>query len=123
MKTAAAAATALLLTSCSTAHPTFGHWVGSVTPSTPGPTCEKSRAILDVANDGKVSFAPNEGTWILTGTITKDGVIVATRSQPGADKKLFVTRLDATAISTAINGTYATPRCNYSVTLSPAPRG
>jgi len=65
----------------------------------------------------QVTFAPDEGTWLLTGTATP-GTLKATHSRPGADKKPYETTLDARWTEAEINGTYTTPRCTYKVTLT-----
>lgn len=111
----------LLLSAC-TPHPNAGRWIGPVTPKAPSPTCEKSRGVLDISANDKVVFAPTEATWLLTGTLTPPATIIATKTQPGADKRPYTTRLDATLNASNITGTYATPRCTYTVDLTRQPQ-
>ncbi len=68
--------------------------------------------------EGAVTFAPDEGTWLLTGTSTPDGHLQAEHSRRTSEaKRLYETKLEARWTEDAVNGTYTTPRCSYQVAL------
>ena len=117
----AAKATLLLtilgIAACAARSPDDGRWIGPVTPTTPGPTCIPTRAQLDIKGQ-TITFAPNEGTWILQGDISPTGRIEASKSTIGADKRPFKTTLAAQRTAARIEGTYTTPRCTFQVQLT-----
>lgn len=107
---------AMVLAACGGPGSTNGNWTGDVTPRTEGPTCTRTRGLATIQGD-RATFSPNEGTWLLVGTASPDGRITAEKLQPGAARQLYETRLEGTWTSTAINGTYTTPRCTFDVAL------
>ena len=113
---ARAALPLLLLCSCGEGTLVNRRWIGPVTPTTPGKTCTPSTGVAQVT-DGKVTFAPDQGTWVLLGTLSADGTILAEHTRPGADKQPYSTTLDAKWTPGLITGTYTTPRCTFTVSL------
>ena len=110
---------ALALGACAAPSTPHGRWIGAVTPAAPSALCKPSRGVA-LLRDGEVTFTPDEGTWILLGTATKDGAIEASRDQPGSgrNRQPWATSLDARWTEAAVTGTYTTPRCTYSVALT-----
>lgn len=107
----------LLLAACaSPTASTDGEWLGDMTPDQASPGCPPGRASL-VSKRAAALFTPNEGTQTLTGTITPEGTVTAIRSTTGADKKPYTVTLAARIGNGSITGTYATPRCRYTVRL------
>ena len=110
-----------LLTACSTAPATppqlTGRWIGPVIPTTTGRLCTPSQGVAQIKN-GAVIFAPDEGTWILNGTATPDGILSADKIGQGVNKQPFPTTLEARWTDTTISGTYKTPRCTFDVRLT-----
>lgn len=107
----------LLLAGCANPAPsTDGEWFGDMTPEQASPNCLPGRASL-LSKRATVLFNPNEGTQTLSGTMMPDGAVAATQSTVGADKKRYVATLAARVEDGSINGTYATPRCHYTVRL------
>ncbi len=107
----------LLLAGCaSPPASTDGQWFGDMMPDQAAPNCSPGRASLVLRGDAAL-FTPNEGTQTLTGTITPEGMVTATRSTLAADKKPYIVTLAAHVQGGLISGTYATPRCRYTVKL------
>ena len=107
----------LLLAAC--ANPTAltdGEWFGDMMPDQTAPSCPPGRASL-VLRRAAALFTPDEGTQTLSGTVTPDGMVTATRSMTGADKKPYTVALTAQVKDGLVTGTYATPRCRYTVRL------
>ena len=65
-----------------------------------------------------VTFAPDEGTWLLRGTIAADGAIDAERITAAASKQAYETRFTGKLNGSTITGTYKTPKCTYEVNLT-----
>lgn len=105
------------LAACAAPSPLTGRWIGQLTPTTPGPTCIASRGLLQLTS-GNVTFAPNEGTQILRGEAKPDGSLYADLTLTGANKQPYELTFEARWTPTTITGTYTTPRCSFSVTLS-----
>lgn len=111
----------IALGACSSTPITNGRYIGAVTPTTPGPLCPATRGVAKV-KDSIITFTPDEGTWVLQGSLEPDGTLSADRSQIGVNKQPWETTLEARWTLTSITGTYKTPRCNYTVTLTrPSP--
>lgn len=107
----------LLLAACaSPTASTDGEWFGEMTPDHAGPNCPLSRASL-VSKHASVLFTPNEGKQTLTGVVTPEGPVTASRSTTGADKKPYTATLAAKVEDSSITGTYRTLRCQYAVRL------
>jgi hypothetical protein len=66
----------------------------------------------------QVAFAPDDGTLVIPGSIAPDGSIAAQRDTLGANHKPFTMRLQARRQGDTIAGTFTTPRCQSSVTLT-----
>ena len=63
-------------------------------------------------------FNPTEGTWTLYGYASAKGVIEAQQSTIGANHQPYDTRLVGTLENAAINGTYITPQCTFTVHMT-----
>ena len=106
----------LTMTACST--PLSRRWIGPLTPTgANNPTCSQSTAVAQIDN-GHITFAPDQGTWILRGTITEEGRISAEHFRLGADRQPFSTTLKATLTGNTITGTYMTPRCSFTLKMA-----
>src|SRR3954452_8549633 len=64
-------------------------WIGQLTPTADAAHCPSSRGVL-LLREGKVSFAPDEGTWVLEGTAGPD-TLQATRTRFTPDHKTYET--------------------------------
>ena len=107
----------LFLAACASPTPTTdGEWFGDMAPDQAAPNCPPGQASL-VLRRAAALFTPNEGTQTLTGTVAPDGTVTATRNTIGADKKPYVATFAAHVEYGSITGTYATPRCRYTVRL------
>lgn len=96
-----------------------GRWIGPVTPAAPGPQCQASRGMLQRSGDTTaVTFAPDEGAWLLRGAIAQDGAIDAERITTGANKQAYETRFVGKLAGNTITGTYKTPKCTFDVKLT-----
>ena len=91
-------------------------WIGQLTPTSDPAQCPPSRGVL-LLREHEVSFAPDEGTWILTGT-AGPGSLEASRSRLTPEHKQYATELKASWTETEVQGTYTTPRCSYRVALT-----
>ena len=109
----AVACVLLALAGCSQTTPDY-RWIGALTSSTPT-TCPPTRGVALLRN-GAVTFAPDEGTWVLTGTATPDGKLEADRDRESA-KTSFDTHLEGSWSPAQLIGTYTTPKCRYAVAL------
>ncbi len=67
---------------------------------------------------GDVRFVPEQGVVVLPGRIDAAGHVIASDSQPGADRKSFVMVFEGDLHGDTITGRYATPRCRATVTLA-----
>lgn len=114
-QTRAAILAAALLAAC-TIDTTQGRYVGTATPDRPGPLCTPSRSTLQIAPNGVVTFAPDEGTWLLNGILVSDS-ITADRTTQGPNRQPYETTLTATRTNDTITGAYKTPRCTYTIAL------
>jgi hypothetical protein len=92
-------------------------YIGTATPTTPGPLCPASTASAQV-REGQIVFAPDEGTWLLDGLVNKDGTTTADKTRPGVNKQPWETTFIGKWTPFAMNGTYKTPRCTYTVALT-----
>lgn len=108
----------LALSACASSSPTpAGRYLGAVTPANPGPLCTPSKAVAQI-RDGIVIFAPDEGTWILEGVANADGTLTADHARQTPSRQLYATTLEARWTTDEVSGTYKTPRCTYTVTLT-----
>ena len=106
------------LAACTPTSGVSGRWIGPLTATPPSPACPNTRGVAQI-NANALIFAPDEGTWTLTGTVAPTGAVAATRTRLGADKKPYTTTLAGTLAPEALTGTYTTPICTYAVQLSP----
>jgi hypothetical protein len=67
--------------------------------------------------ENKVTFAPNQGVWVLDGT-AKGDTLEAFNGRVGPDRKNYDTLLQAHWTETEVAGTYTTPGCAYKVALT-----
>ena len=76
-------------------------------------------ARAELTRKGKaILFLPNSGTIVLSGL--QDGAIItATKTMVGADKKPYKQVFNGHLQDQAIQGTYETARCRYTVLLHP----
>lgn len=91
-------------------------FAGNVTPTSTQPNCIKAEGTL-LLLDGDVEFAPDNGTWVLTGTATPDGALQAEKTREGSGSSAYETLLIARWNEQAVTGTYTTPRCSFRVAL------
>lgn len=91
-------------------------WIGDVTPMADAASCPTTRGVL-VMRENRVTFTPDEGTWVLTGTAGPDGTIEAAHSRRTSNRTTYETTLKARWTETELVGTYTTPRCKYKVSL------
>lgn len=106
----------LAVAACSVHNRPQFRWIGQLTPTANAARCPETRGVL-LLREGKVNFAPDEGTWVLDGTAGPD-TMQATRSRLTPDHKTYETKLDAHWTESAVQGTYTTPLCSYRVELS-----
>ncbi len=111
-----AASLLVALTGCSVHDRTENRWIGSLTTKQPSPNCPTTKGVL-LLREGNITFAPDEGTWILSGTAGPK-TMTAIRSRPIADHKIFKTEFQAEWTESAVHGTYVTPDCTYQVDLA-----
>jgi hypothetical protein len=106
---------ALTLAACSGAASHQTRYSGTMTPESACGTAEK--ATLTVTK-GSASFAANDGAVVVPATIAPDGKLAGQRVLIGGDKKPFPLSLDGTVTDDVATGTYATPRCRFSLLLT-----
>ena len=111
------AAMLLSVAACTLPSGPTSRFTGAVTPTTPGPLCPASRASLQI-KDGSVVFSPDEGTWILTGTLAPDNTLTADKSRVASNNQVYDTTFEGRLSPGKISGTYKTPRCSYNVVLT-----
>ena len=111
------AAMLLCVASCSLPSGPTTRFTGAITPTTPGPLCPASKASLQI-KDKSIVFAPDEGTWILTGTLAPENTLTADKSRVAANNQIYDTTFEGRLSPGKITGTYKTPRCLYSVVLT-----
>jgi len=91
-------------------------FIGDLTPTANATDCPTTRGVL-VMRKGTVTFAPDEGTWVLDGVAGPE-TLSASRSRVTSDHKTYKTDLQARWSESAVQGTYTTPRCTYRVALA-----
>lgn len=91
-------------------------FTGDVTPTGNGTSCPKTEGTL-VLLDRDVEFAPDNGTWVLSGTATPDGALQAEKTRESSGSSAYETLLIARWNEHTVTGTYTTPRCSFRVTL------
>jgi len=94
-----------------------GRWIGPLTANPATPACPNTRGLAQVKTNALI-FAPDEGTWILEGTVAPTGDVTASHTRQGANRQPYVTRLTGTLTSELLTGTYTTPTCTYTVQLT-----
>ena len=102
----------LSLAACGVHYRPEHRWIGQLT----APNCPTTKAVA-LLREGMVTFAPDEGTWVLSGTAGPK-TLTATRARPTADHKIYKTELRAEWTDTTLRGTYTTPDCTYQVDLT-----
>ncbi len=90
-------------------------YTGTMTPDSTCGVTEK--ATLTVLKD-TASFAANDGAVVVPATVAAGGKLAGQRVLIGADKKPFPLALDGTVTDDVFTGTYATPRCRFSLLLT-----
>lgn len=81
-------------------------------------TCDAPRpASLTVRGD-KVQFAPTQGALLLNGTVASGGAITASLTLLDMNKKPARYTLSAQRAGDSIDGTYMTPRCRSTISLT-----
>lgn len=105
----------LLLIGCGITSRTEYRWIGPLTASNPA-QCPPTKGVLTM-REGGVTFTPDEGTWVLSGTAGPD-TLSASHSNPAPDHKLYKTELKAHWTRQSVRGTYTTPFCTYRVELA-----
>ena len=107
---------ALALAACGIRDRPELRYQGQITPTAPSSRCTPTNATASI-RDGEITFAPDEGTWILQGKAEAD-TLSAHRSRPTPDHKSYDTAFKAQWTQAAIHGTYTTPFCTYRVDLT-----
>jgi hypothetical protein len=102
----------LALAACS---PAPARYTGTMTPDSACGATEK--ATLTVVKD-TASFAANDGAVVVPATVAPDGKVAGQRVLLGGDKKPFPLSLDGAVTGDVFTGTYATPRCHFSLLLT-----
>lgn len=92
-------------------------FTGTVTPTSSGPLCPSSKASLQI-REQTIIFAPDEGTWVLTGTLSPDNSLIADKSRIGSNNQIYDTTFEGRLVQDKITGTYKTPRCTFIVALA-----
>lgn len=108
----------ILLTAC--AAPSTGpahRYIGTATPTTPGPLCQASRAEAQIRN-GQIILSPDEGTWVLDGLVSSDGAVSADKAVEGFNKQPWETTFQGHWTPLSLTGTYKTPRCTFTLALN-----
>ena len=105
------------LAACTTQTGPGGRFTGTVTPANAGPLCPSSHAYLQI-HDGHVIFAPDEGTWVLEGSAGPAGDVTADKSRVAQNNQIYDTTFTGRLSMDSITGTYTTPRCSFTVTLT-----
>ena len=90
-------------------------WIGDLTSIADPAACPNTRGVLTM-RDSMVSFAPDEGVWVLTGPAGASTIDIS-RSRVTSDRKTYKTDLQARWTDAEIEGTYTTPQCKYQVRL------
>ena len=111
------AAMLLGLAACSIPSAPATRFSGTVVPTAPGPLCPASHASLQI-RDKVILFAPDEGTWILAGTLSPENNLIADKSRVGPNNQAYETTFEGRLEQANITGTYKTPRCTFNVTLT-----
>jgi hypothetical protein len=91
-------------------------YAGDLTPSSG--TCDPPGRAALIRHGRYIQFTPRQGVLILDGQVAPDGKVTASLDTPGADRKPYHLTFDARLTSSTINGTYITPSCRYTVSLS-----
>jgi hypothetical protein len=104
----------LTIAACGISAPEL-RYIGSVTPT--GPCGEASRGTL-TAKGKSFAFTPSDGVILMRGDIAADGTAHAQLTTQGADKKPFMTTLSARISGDQIDGSYVTPRCAFTISLT-----
>jgi hypothetical protein len=81
-------------------------------------TCDPAGSAFLTLDDTRIHFTPREGVITLDGTLVADGTIHADAISNGMDHAPYHQSFIGRLVGDQINGTYTTPRCNYTVTLS-----
>ena len=93
-----------------------GRWVGPVTPV--AGTCDPAAQAVLVVSSKSATFSPDNGVLLLHGQADALGHVTSTLRTQGMNHQPYVLSLDATLRDDQIVGTYLTPRCRATVTLS-----
>ncbi len=108
---------ALMLAGCiPTPTGAIGRWIGPLTPV--AGTCDPASQAVLVVSAKSAIFSPNNGILLLHGQADPMGHVTASLRTQGMNRQPYVLALDATLHDGQIIGTYLTPRCRASVTLS-----
>ena len=102
----------LLLVACS---PKQARYTGTLTPDT---SCGAAgHATLTVMN-GRADFSPNDGAQLIPGEVSADGTLSGRLDRTGADNKPFPLPIEGKVTDEVATGSYATPRCRFSLLLT-----
>lgn len=105
------------LAACSVQGSPATRFTGTLTSTSASPLCPPSKASLQI-REKDIIFAPDEGTWILTGTLAPDNSLIADKSRIGSNNQLYDTTFEGRLAQDKITGTYKTPRCTFNVALT-----
>ena len=94
-------------------------WVGTITPQDEAACGAPTQGTLTRRANG-VTFTPNDGVLVISGTIDPSGHVHGALTLSGADHHPFPLVLDGTLAQDGFQGIYTTPRCQSQVRLHPA---
>ena len=106
------------LAACGSSSPDL-RWIGPLTATANPALCPPTKGVV-LLREGRVTFTPDQGTWVLTGIANPDGTMQADRDRLTSSRRngVYETHLDAKWTEAQVNGTYTTPRCTYTVALT-----
>lgn len=93
-----------------------GRWVGPVTPV--AGTCDPAANAVLLVSPKSATFSPDNGILLLRGHVDALDHVTADLRTLGMNHQPYVLSFEGTMLGDQITGTYLTPRCRASVTLS-----
>ena len=95
---------------------TNGRWVGPLTPV--AGTCDPAATAVLLVSPKSATFSPDNGILLLRGHADAPNHVTADLRTTGMNHQPYVVSFEGTLQGGRITGTYLTPRCRSSVTLS-----
>ncbi len=93
-----------------------GRWVGPLTPASG--TCDPASEAVLLVSPREATFAPDEGVLLLHGHADEHGHVVADLRTTGFNHQPYLLAFTGDLRDGHIVGTYVTPRCRATVTLT-----